>query len=194
MQVNLCVTERCADFSPVRMVWQLPEYVLDMHFTIAPELIQSFAQAVLHQLATHSLPLSFFATHYGSLTDDFAYHPNIRNMHMATLVDDDRREVRIVCIGLKVKEPNGSGIAARVLIQTRRRCCIFVLWYPRCQLGWGPHGCCEASRNRFAGLCSSIQRKTRGQAEKISDVQVTPGRTSRLRLHISTGYRQIDDA
>lgn len=50
-------------------------------------------QAVLHQLATHTLPLSFFATHYGSLTDDFAYHPNIRNMHMATLVDDDKYEV-----------------------------------------------------------------------------------------------------
>lgn len=50
-------------------------------------------QAVLHQLATHTLPLSFFATHYGSLTDDFAYHPNIRNMHMKTLVDDEKHEV-----------------------------------------------------------------------------------------------------
>lgn len=50
-------------------------------------------QAVLHQLATQTLALSFFATHYGSLTDDFAYHPNIRNMHMSTLVDDEKREV-----------------------------------------------------------------------------------------------------
>ena len=50
--------------------------------------------AVLHQLATHTLSLSFFATHYGTLTDDYAYHPNVRNMHMETLVDDEKREVR----------------------------------------------------------------------------------------------------
>ena len=53
----------------------------------------AIAGAVLHELATHTLSLSFFATHYGSLTDDFAYHPNIRNMHMKTLVDDEKREV-----------------------------------------------------------------------------------------------------
>jgi len=52
-------------------------------------------QSVLHQLATHTLALAFFATHYGSLTDDYAYHPNIRNMHMKTLVDDEKREVQI---------------------------------------------------------------------------------------------------
>ncbi len=54
----------------------------------------AIAGAVLHQLATHTLSLSFFATHYGSLTDDYAYHPNVRNMHMKTLVDDEKREVR----------------------------------------------------------------------------------------------------
>ncbi|KXN86517.1 DNA mismatch repair protein msh6 [Leucoagaricus sp. SymC.cos] len=53
----------------------------------------AIAGAVLHQLATHTLPLTFFATHYGSLTDDFAYHPNIRNMHMSTLVDDEKKEL-----------------------------------------------------------------------------------------------------
>ncbi|KAF8889581.1 DNA mismatch repair protein msh6 [Infundibulicybe gibba] len=53
----------------------------------------AIAGAVLHQLATHTLPLSFFATHYGSLTDDFAYHPNIRTMHMSTLVDEDKRDL-----------------------------------------------------------------------------------------------------
>ncbi|TFY82733.1 hypothetical protein EWM64_g1284 [Hericium alpestre] len=53
----------------------------------------AIAAAVLHQLATHTLSLSFFATHYGSLTDDFAYHPNIRNMHMETMVDDEKREL-----------------------------------------------------------------------------------------------------
>ncbi|EMD35324.1 hypothetical protein CERSUDRAFT_124668 [Gelatoporia subvermispora B] len=53
----------------------------------------AIAGAVLHQLATHTLALSFFATHYGSLTDDYAYHPNIKNMHMETLVDDEKREL-----------------------------------------------------------------------------------------------------
>ncbi|THV02566.1 DNA mismatch repair protein Msh6 [Dendrothele bispora CBS 962.96] len=53
----------------------------------------AIAGAVLHQLATHTQPLSFFATHYGALTDDFAYHPNIRNMHMSTLVDDEKRAI-----------------------------------------------------------------------------------------------------
>ncbi|KAI9069848.1 DNA mismatch repair protein Msh6 [Trametes sanguinea] len=53
----------------------------------------AIAAAVLHELATHTLSLSFFATHYGSLTDDFSYHPNIRNMHMETLVDDEKREL-----------------------------------------------------------------------------------------------------
>ncbi|TFK46819.1 DNA mismatch repair protein Msh6 [Heliocybe sulcata] len=53
----------------------------------------AIAAAVLHHLATHTLALSFFATHYGSLTDDFAYHPSIRNMHMETLVDDEKREL-----------------------------------------------------------------------------------------------------
>jgi len=50
-------------------------------------------QSVLHHLATHTLALSCFATHYSSLTDDFVYHPNIRNMHMQTMVDDEKREV-----------------------------------------------------------------------------------------------------
>ncbi|WVW81522.1 hypothetical protein I302_103516 [Kwoniella bestiolae CBS 10118] len=53
----------------------------------------AIAGAVLHQLATHTLPLGFFATHYGSLTDDFTYHPNIRKMHMQTHVDDELQQV-----------------------------------------------------------------------------------------------------
>lgn len=48
----------------------------------------AIAGAVLHHISTHTLPLGFFATHYGSLTDDFQYHPNIRNMHMQVHVDD----------------------------------------------------------------------------------------------------------
>jgi DNA mismatch repair protein MSH6 len=67
----------------------------------------AIAGAVLHHVATHTLPLGFFAvsslhrgivqadsqTHYGSLTDDFAYHPNIRRMHMQTHVDDEKMAV-----------------------------------------------------------------------------------------------------
>ncbi|WWC85565.1 uncharacterized protein L201_000429 [Kwoniella dendrophila CBS 6074] len=53
----------------------------------------AIAGAVLHHLATHTLPLGFFATHYGSLTDDFTYHPNIRKMHMQTHVDDELKQV-----------------------------------------------------------------------------------------------------
>jgi len=36
---------------------------------------------------------AFFATHYGSLTDDHAYHPNMRTMYMSTLVDDEKHEL-----------------------------------------------------------------------------------------------------
>jgi hypothetical protein len=71
-------------------------------------------QAVLHHLSTVTLPLGFFAvsrhvivllqrltilrykTHYGALTDDFKYHPNVRCMHMQTQVDDEKREV--ICL------------------------------------------------------------------------------------------------
>lgn len=53
----------------------------------------AIAGAVLHQLATHVLPLCCFATHYSSLTDDYNYHPNIRNMHMGTVMDEDERKV-----------------------------------------------------------------------------------------------------
>ncbi|KAF9051391.1 muts domain V-domain-containing protein [Panaeolus papilionaceus] len=53
----------------------------------------AIASAVLHQLATHVVPLTFFATHYGSLTDDFSYHPNVRKMYMSTLVDDEKHEL-----------------------------------------------------------------------------------------------------
>ena len=42
--------------------------------------------------STRTLPLTFFATHYGSLMDDFAYHP-IKSMHMYTLIDDGKKEV-----------------------------------------------------------------------------------------------------
>ncbi|KAF8348581.1 muts domain V-domain-containing protein [Amanita rubescens] len=53
----------------------------------------AIAAAVLHQLATHTLPLGFFATHYSTLTDDYTYHPNIRTMYMTTIVDDEKRDI-----------------------------------------------------------------------------------------------------
>ncbi|KAJ9117461.1 hypothetical protein QFC22_004311 [Naganishia vaughanmartiniae] len=56
----------------------------------------AIAEAVLHHLSTATLPLGFFATHYGALTDDFQYHPNVRCMHMQTQVDDEKREV--ICL------------------------------------------------------------------------------------------------
>jgi DNA mismatch repair protein MSH6 len=53
----------------------------------------AIAFAVLHQLATHIGCIGFFATHYTSLTDDFAHHPQIRRCCMSTQVDDATREV-----------------------------------------------------------------------------------------------------
>ena len=46
----------------------------------------------------HKLSLSFLATHHGSLTDDFAYHPNTRNMHVKTMVDDGKQDLRCIPI------------------------------------------------------------------------------------------------
>ncbi|KAH7907952.1 muts domain V-domain-containing protein [Hygrophoropsis aurantiaca] len=74
----------------------------------------AIAGAVLHQLATHTLPLTFFATHYGSLTDDFAYHPNIRNMHMATLLDDDKQQTQLVFLYKLVEGVASSSFGTHV--------------------------------------------------------------------------------
>ena len=57
---------------------------------------QSLAEAILHQLATHTLPIGFFSTHYHTLTEAYLSpkpHPNVRCQHMATHVNDERREV-----------------------------------------------------------------------------------------------------
>jgi len=43
--------------------------------------------------STRTLPLIFFATHYGSLIDDFVYHP-VKSMHIYTLIDDGKKEVQ----------------------------------------------------------------------------------------------------
>jgi DNA mismatch repair protein MSH6 len=51
------------------------------------------AAAVLHYLASRTNALSFFATHYSSLTREFASYPCIRSMHMSSVLDEERREV-----------------------------------------------------------------------------------------------------
>ncbi|GAA5834783.1 hypothetical protein JCM11251_003661 [Rhodosporidiobolus azoricus] len=53
----------------------------------------AIAYAVLHRLATHTGCVGFFATHFTSLTEDYAYHPQIRLANMQTTVNDDTREV-----------------------------------------------------------------------------------------------------
>ncbi|GAA5958465.1 hypothetical protein JCM21900_001479 [Sporobolomyces salmonicolor] len=53
----------------------------------------AIAYSVLHRLATHVGCVGFFATHFTSLTEDFAYHPQIRLCNMQTQVNDETREV-----------------------------------------------------------------------------------------------------
>ncbi|BGP15722.1 DNA mismatch repair protein msh6 [Rhodosporidiobolus nylandii] len=53
----------------------------------------AIAYAVLHRLATHTGCVGFFATHFTSLTEDYAYHPQIRLANMQTSVNDETREV-----------------------------------------------------------------------------------------------------
>ncbi|KAH8919876.1 hypothetical protein BT69DRAFT_1336919 [Atractiella rhizophila] len=53
----------------------------------------AIAHAVLHRLATHVGCIGFFATHYTSLVQELAYHPQIRPCNMKTMVDDETKEV-----------------------------------------------------------------------------------------------------
>ncbi|KEP51775.1 MSH6-DNA mismatch repair-like protein [Rhizoctonia solani 123E] len=53
----------------------------------------AIASSVLRELATKTLPLTLFATHYSSLTEMGEKHPNIRNMTMQTVVDDEKRQL-----------------------------------------------------------------------------------------------------
>jgi DNA mismatch repair protein MSH6 len=61
------------------------------------------AMAVLYYLASQSRSLTLFATHYSSLTTDFSHHPNIKNMHMSSVLDDEKREVRYPMIAIDGK-------------------------------------------------------------------------------------------
>lgn len=51
------------------------------------------AQSVLHHVATHVGCIGFFATHYHSLAEEFAGHPEIRARRMRIQVDDANRRV-----------------------------------------------------------------------------------------------------
>ncbi|MCJ1288253.1 DNA mismatch repair protein msh6 [Xylographa opegraphella] len=51
------------------------------------------AQAVLHHIATHIGCIGFFATHYHSLAEEFASHPEIQNKRMRIHVDDKEKRI-----------------------------------------------------------------------------------------------------
>ena len=51
------------------------------------------AQAVLHHVATHVGCIGFFATHYHSLAEEFASHPEVQNKRMQIHVDEQARRV-----------------------------------------------------------------------------------------------------
>lgn len=53
----------------------------------------AIAGAVLHELATYKGPCCIFSTHYASLADDYAYHPNIAPKHMEVSLDEVKREI-----------------------------------------------------------------------------------------------------
>ncbi|KIW72163.1 hypothetical protein PV04_00382 [Phialophora macrospora] len=64
------------------------------------------AQAVLHHLATHVGCLGFFATHYHSLSQEFAHHPEVCAKRMKILVDDADRRVTFL---YKLEEGTAEG-------------------------------------------------------------------------------------
>lgn len=138
-------------------------------------------KAVLHQLATHTLPLCFFATHYGSLTDDYAYHPNIRNMHMSTLVDDEKCEVSLEtdlsvekhCADLINTTLSSTGVMTHVAtacfpLQTCFRRRFFFFWNTRCVSRRCPTQRRLTRSAHLRGLRRAIHRACRREA-RIED-------------------------
>lgn len=53
----------------------------------------SIAESVLHHLATHLQSLGFFATHYGTLGLSFKTHPQIKQLRMGIVVDNNSRNI-----------------------------------------------------------------------------------------------------
>lgn len=53
----------------------------------------AIAESVLHHVATHIQSLGFFATHYASLAQSFAGHPQVRPLKMSILIDEEAKKV-----------------------------------------------------------------------------------------------------
>ncbi|KAL6450940.1 LOW QUALITY PROTEIN: MSH6 DNA mismatch repair protein MSH6 [Candida maltosa Xu316] len=53
----------------------------------------AIAESVLYHLATHLQSLGFFATHYGTLGLSFRTHPQIKQLRMGIIVDNDSRNI-----------------------------------------------------------------------------------------------------
>jgi DNA mismatch repair protein MSH6 len=53
----------------------------------------AIAEAVLHHVATHIQSLGFFATHYASLGQSFKFHPQVKPLRMAIIVDDASKNI-----------------------------------------------------------------------------------------------------
>ena len=51
------------------------------------------AQAVLHHVASHIGCVGFFATHYHSLAEEFAAHPEVCNKRMRIHVDEENKQI-----------------------------------------------------------------------------------------------------
>lgn len=53
----------------------------------------AIACSVLHYLATYKSCLGFFSTHYGNLTEEFSFHPEVKFQNMDFLLGSDGRDV-----------------------------------------------------------------------------------------------------
>ena len=99
----------------------------------------AIAGAVLHHLATHTLALACFATHYSSLTEDYGKRPGVRCMHMATGFDDEKREVRVIFDTGQLLRL----VSAYLALQTHPRNRAVFVWYSCCLSRWRASRRCE---------------------------------------------------
>lgn len=70
----------------------------------------AIAEAVLHHLASHVLPVGFFATHYGSLGLSFVNHPQIVALRMAIIVDSSSRSITFLYKAEQGTAPGSFGM------------------------------------------------------------------------------------
>lgn len=127
----------------------------------------AIAGAVLHELASHTIPLAFFATHYGSLTDDYAYHPNICRMYMSTEVDDERHEVSHPPTSLAYSADLCPSAPAHIPLQTRRGRRGVFLRYSCCESCWCSYQRCPTGGHHLEGVRETVQ----GKAEDATSEQ-----------------------